>query len=82
MGEATEGAYESGPMGKLGGGPEAVAKMIEKAITSKREPRYRVTPSAHLLITQRSLMTDRMWDAMMQTQFPQPKGWTIPTKSV
>ena len=33
VGEATKGAYESGPMGKLGGGPEAVAKAIEKAIT-------------------------------------------------
>ena len=75
VGEATEGAYESGPIGKLGGGPEAVAKAIEKAITAKRpKPRYRVTPSAHLLIAQRSLMTDRMWDRMMKTQFPQPKG--------
>jgi NAD(P)-dependent dehydrogenase (short-subunit alcohol dehydrogenase family) len=75
VGEATEGAYDSGPLGKLGGGPEAVAKMIEKAISSKRpKPRYRVTPSAHLLVAQRSLMTDRMWDRMMKTQFPQPKG--------
>jgi len=75
VGEATEGVYESGPLGKLGGGPEAVAKAIEKAINAKRpKPRYRVTPSAHLLIAQRSLMTDRMWDRMMKTQFPQPKG--------
>ena len=74
VGDATKGAYESGPLGKLGGGPEAVAKAIEKAITAKRpKPRYRVTPSAHLLIRQRSLMTDRMWDAMMRSQFPQPK---------
>ena len=75
VGEATKGAYESGPMGKLGGGPEAVAKVIEKAITAGRpKTRYRVTPSAHLLIRQRSLMTDRMWDAMMRSQFPQPKA--------
>jgi NAD(P)-dependent dehydrogenase (short-subunit alcohol dehydrogenase family) len=75
VGEATEGVYESGPMGKLGGGPETVAKTIEKALNSKRpKPRYRVTPSAHLLIAQRSLMTDRMWDRVMKTQFPQPKG--------
>ena len=74
VGEATKGAYESGPMGKLGGGPEAVAKVIEKAITAGRpKTRYRVTPSAHLLIRQRALMTDRMWDAMMRSQFPQPK---------
>jgi NAD(P)-dependent dehydrogenase (short-subunit alcohol dehydrogenase family) len=75
VGEATKGVYESGPLGKLGGGPEAVAKAIEKAITARRpKARYRVTPSAHLLIRQRSLMTDRMWDTMMRAQFPQPKG--------
>jgi NAD(P)-dependent dehydrogenase (short-subunit alcohol dehydrogenase family) len=75
VGEATQGVYDSGPLGKLGGGPEAVAKAIEKAITARRpKARYRVTPSAHILIRQRSLMTDRMWDMMMRTQFPQPKG--------
>jgi NAD(P)-dependent dehydrogenase (short-subunit alcohol dehydrogenase family) len=74
VGESTQGVYESGPLGKLGGGPEAVAKAIEKAITARRpKARYRVTPSAHILIRQRSLMTDRMWDMMMRTQFPQPK---------
>jgi NAD(P)-dependent dehydrogenase (short-subunit alcohol dehydrogenase family) len=73
-GVPAQGAYESGPLGKLGGGPEAVAKAIEKAITARRpKARYRVTPSAHILIRQRSLMTDRMWDTMMRTQFPQPK---------
>jgi NAD(P)-dependent dehydrogenase (short-subunit alcohol dehydrogenase family) len=75
VGEATRGVYESGPLGKLGGGPEAVAKAIQRASTARRpKARYRVTPSAHLLIRQRSLMTDRMWDAMMRSQFPQPKG--------
>jgi NAD(P)-dependent dehydrogenase (short-subunit alcohol dehydrogenase family) len=75
VGESTKSAYESGPLGKLGGGPETVAKVIQRAITARRpKARYRVTPSAHLLITQRSLMTDRMWDAMMRSQFPQPKG--------
>jgi NAD(P)-dependent dehydrogenase (short-subunit alcohol dehydrogenase family) len=74
VGESTQGVYESGPLGKLGGGPGAVAKAIEKAITARRpKARYRVTPSAHILIRQRSLMTDRMWDTMMRTQFPQPK---------
>jgi NAD(P)-dependent dehydrogenase (short-subunit alcohol dehydrogenase family) len=74
VGESTQGVYESGPLGKLGGGPEAVAKAIEKAITARRpKARYRVTPSAHILIRQRALMTDRMWDTMMRTQFPQPK---------
>jgi NAD(P)-dependent dehydrogenase (short-subunit alcohol dehydrogenase family) len=75
VGERTRAVYESGPLGKLGGGPEAVAKAIERAITARRpKPRYRVTPSAHILIRQRALMTDRMWDAMLRSQFPQPKA--------
>jgi NAD(P)-dependent dehydrogenase (short-subunit alcohol dehydrogenase family) len=74
VGDATKNAYEAGPLSKLGGGPDAVAKAIERAITARRpKARYRVTPSAHMLIRQRSLMTDRMWDAMLRTQFPQPK---------
>jgi short-subunit dehydrogenase len=68
--EATAGIYK-GPARRLGGGPEAVAKAIEKAI-SKPRIRMRVTPSAHLMITQRKLMTDGMWDRMMRTQFPRP----------
>ncbi len=71
---ATKGVYEEGPAAKLGGGPETVAKAIEKAITARRpKARYLVTPSAHLLINQKRLMPDRVWDAFMRTQFPQPK---------
>ena len=74
LAKATKGAYEAGPLSKLGGPPEAVAKVIEKAITARRpKARYLVTPSAHALVNQRRLMTDRMWDAMMRTQFPQPR---------
>jgi NAD(P)-dependent dehydrogenase (short-subunit alcohol dehydrogenase family) len=73
VGQATKEAYENGALAKLGGGPETVAKAIEHAITSRRPRiRYRVTPSAKLILFQRSLMSDRMWDAMMRTQFPQP----------
>jgi hypothetical protein len=48
-----------------------VAKAIEKALDKPRI-RMRVTPSAHLMITQRKLMTDGMWDRMMRSQFPRP----------
>ena len=34
--------------------------------------RYRVTPSARLLVGQRALMTDGMWDRMLASQFPRP----------
>ena len=69
---ATAGAYE-GPLGRLGGGPEAVAKAIEKAITAKRpRARYPVTASARILMTQRKLLPDRAWDAVVATSFPRP----------
>jgi len=73
VGKATTEAYEKGPMKILGGGPDAVAKVVERAITtSSPKARYRVTPSAHLLINQRKLMTDGMWDRFVGTQFPRP----------
>jgi NAD(P)-dependent dehydrogenase (short-subunit alcohol dehydrogenase family) len=69
---STVGAYE-GPTAKLGGGPETVAKAIQKAITARRpRSRYPVTPSARLIMGQRALLTDRMWDSFMSTQFPRP----------
>jgi NAD(P)-dependent dehydrogenase (short-subunit alcohol dehydrogenase family) len=72
VGDATASIYE-GPAAKLGGPPEAVAKVIDKAISSKRpRPRYTVTPSAKLLMAQRRVLSDRMWDRMMRTQFPRP----------
>jgi NAD(P)-dependent dehydrogenase (short-subunit alcohol dehydrogenase family) len=69
------GAYE-GVMAKLtGSGPEPVAAAIERAISSRRpRTRYRVTPSARIALTSRKLTTDRVWDAMMRTQYPRPKA--------
>jgi short-subunit dehydrogenase len=68
----TAGVYE-GPMKRLGGGPEVVGAAIEKAITKKRpRTRYPVTPSARLALGQRKLMTDKMWDRVMRSQFPSP----------
>jgi NAD(P)-dependent dehydrogenase (short-subunit alcohol dehydrogenase family) len=68
--KASAGIYK-GPAARLGGGPDSVAKAIEKAIDKPRI-RVRVTPSARLVITQRKLMTDGMWDRMMRAQFPRP----------
>ena len=70
----TAEAYD-GPMVKLGGGPEKVAAAIAGALAAKRpKARYPVTPSAHLLINQRRLTPDRMWDLFMRAQFPTPKA--------
>jgi NAD(P)-dependent dehydrogenase (short-subunit alcohol dehydrogenase family) len=69
----TTGVYE-GPMRHFGGGPEVVAKAIDKAISRRRAPsRVPVTASARLSILQRKLLPDRVWDAAMRSQFPQPK---------
>jgi short-subunit dehydrogenase len=74
--KTTAEAYE-GPMAKLGAGPEAVAKKISKSLAARRpSTRYKVTPSARMSIGMRRLMTDRMWDRMVRSQFqpPSPEG--------
>jgi NADP-dependent 3-hydroxy acid dehydrogenase YdfG len=69
----TAGVYE-GPMRHLGGGPDVVAKAIEKAISRRKAPsRMLLTPSAHLTVFQRKLLPDRLWDAMLRTQMPEPR---------
>jgi NAD(P)-dependent dehydrogenase (short-subunit alcohol dehydrogenase family) len=69
----TAEAY-TGPLRRLGGGPDAVAKVIDRALSRRRpRARYRVTPSATLAITQRRLTPDRLWDVAMRAQFPVPK---------
>jgi NAD(P)-dependent dehydrogenase (short-subunit alcohol dehydrogenase family) len=70
----TEEAYK-GPMAKLGAGPEAVATTIADAISARRpKARYPITPSARLMMGQRRLVPDRVWDMLMRTQFPTPKA--------
>ena len=72
--KSTEGAY-TGPMRKLGGGPDSVAKVVRKALDRpKPRARYRVTPSARLAIAQRKVTPDRLWDLALRAQFPVPKS--------
>jgi NAD(P)-dependent dehydrogenase (short-subunit alcohol dehydrogenase family) len=73
VGTSTTEAYEKGPLAPLAGAPDDVAKVIERAIRAKSpRARYTVTPSATLLMTQRSLSPDWAWDAFLRTSFPQP----------
>jgi NAD(P)-dependent dehydrogenase (short-subunit alcohol dehydrogenase family) len=70
---ATKGIYEGGPLSRLGGGPETVARAVEKAITRRRpKTRYKVTPSARMALATRRLLPDRGWDTFLRSQFPQP----------
>ena len=73
VGAQTKGVYD-GPMRLLGGGPDRVAKVIERALRRRRPPaRITITPSAKLTIATRRLFSDRAWDAAMRRQFPQPR---------
>jgi NAD(P)-dependent dehydrogenase (short-subunit alcohol dehydrogenase family) len=67
-------AYE-GPMGRFAAGPEAVARVIETAITAERpRTRYVVTAAARMLMGLRRWLPDRAFDLFLRTQFPQPAG--------
>jgi short-subunit dehydrogenase len=63
-----------GPMARFGSGPEAVARKISKVLSANRpNTRYKVTPSAKVMIGVRRLTTDRMWDRIVRSQYPRPK---------
>lgn len=71
--KTTLDVYRMGLLSKLGGVADDVAAVIEKAISSPRpKTRYRVTPSASLLLTGRRLTSDRMWDRLAAGSFPRP----------
>ncbi len=63
-------AYE-GPMAVMAAAPEAVARVIEKAIGAARpRTRYPVTFAARFLMGLRRWLPDRAFDAFLRTQFP------------
>jgi NADP-dependent 3-hydroxy acid dehydrogenase YdfG len=63
----TSGGYGN-PM--VATGPEAVARVIVRAVESRRpRSRYVVTPAARALIATRTLGGDRVWDFMVRQQF-------------
>lgn len=73
VGRATTELYEGGPLSRLGGGPEKVAAVVEKAITAEKpRARYTVTPSAKVLIGLRAVLPDAGWDRLVGGSFPRP----------
>jgi hypothetical protein len=59
----------------MAAGPEAVAAVIEKAISSRRpKSRYPVTAAARLLMGLRRWLPDRAFDAFLATQFKPPEA--------
>lgn len=78
VGRATKEVYEKGPLSRLAGTPEDVAKVIEKALTAKTpKSRYTVSASAKLLLTQRKLFSDRAWDRFLRSSFPSPGATSL-----
>jgi NAD(P)-dependent dehydrogenase (short-subunit alcohol dehydrogenase family) len=74
VGRATQDAYTKGPLARFVGSPEDVAAAVEAAIDARKAPiRVRVTASARILIAQRRLLSDALWDRFLRTQFPTPK---------
>jgi hypothetical protein len=58
----------------LGGGPDRVAKTIERALKRRNPPaRITITPSAKFTLALRRILPDRAWEAAMRAQFPQPR---------
>jgi NAD(P)-dependent dehydrogenase (short-subunit alcohol dehydrogenase family) len=58
----------SGPLSRLGGDADDVARAIERALISPR-PRVPVTPSARLLMGLRRVLPDRAWDRVVLSAF-------------
>jgi NADP-dependent 3-hydroxy acid dehydrogenase YdfG len=72
VGAVTAGAYK-GPLRHLGAGPGAVARVVERAVNASRpRARYTVTASARLMLAQRALLPDALWDRMVASSFPRP----------
>src|SRR5262249_20956352 len=66
-------AYE-GPMGRLASGPEAVARVIEKAIARPRPAtRCPVTAAAGVVMALRRGLPARAFDAFLRRQFAPPR---------
>jgi NAD(P)-dependent dehydrogenase (short-subunit alcohol dehydrogenase family) len=70
----TQHAY-NGPIARLTGAPPgAVARVIEKAISSRApRSRYPVTAGARVMMGVRKVLPDRAFDAVLATQFPHPR---------
>lgn len=69
----TRDSYERGPLSWLGGEPERVAEVIERAVTSANpRVRYPVTPSAYVFFALRRLLPNPVWDAVLRSLYPLP----------
>jgi NAD(P)-dependent dehydrogenase (short-subunit alcohol dehydrogenase family) len=65
-------AYQ-GKMARFAAPPEAVARVVDRAIRVRRpRTRYLVTVAARAMVGMRRALPDRAFDAFVSTQFPRP----------
>jgi NAD(P)-dependent dehydrogenase (short-subunit alcohol dehydrogenase family) len=70
---ATSEFERTSPIARLGGSPEDVAAVVDRAIRAGRpRARYRVTASAAVFLALRRIVSDATWDRLMSASFPQP----------
>lgn len=70
--ERVDSAYV-GPLVRLGSSPAKVARVIERAITSRSpKPRYVVGKDARSALVLRTLFPDRVFDAFLSTNYKRP----------
>ncbi|HEX3623715.1 MAG TPA: SDR family NAD(P)-dependent oxidoreductase [Acidimicrobiales bacterium] len=70
---STREVYRRGPLARLAGTPDDVARVVLEAVTAARpRARYPVTASARVLRAMRVALPDRAWDAVVGRQFTQP----------
>ena len=69
----TRESYLTGGLARFAGTADDVARVIETALrASTPAARYRVTLSAHILMTLRAVLTDRLWDGVLAKTYPRP----------
>jgi len=66
-------AAVDGPFARFACDPRDVARVIVQAAAADRpRTRYRIAPSAHILLTARRLLPDRAFDALLRRVVPAP----------
>ncbi|WP_194408926.1 SDR family oxidoreductase [Microbacterium cremeum] len=67
-------AWDSGPRARLACTPRDVAERVARAAESRRpRARYRVAPSATLMLSLRRALSERAFERVLRTQFPSPR---------
>jgi NAD(P)-dependent dehydrogenase (short-subunit alcohol dehydrogenase family) len=74
---STKESYERGPLARLAGTSDDVARTIGKALAARKpKTRYTVSGSAKLLLLLRRCFSDRGWDRFVGKTFPAPRSRT------